>query len=201
MNNSIDDPHPILKIERKMIPLSIVEFTYAQFIIQRDAMLAMGNSMESLQDRNFKLIGAKGCFALYSPIFFETLSLYIKPKLEKILGRKIYPTYSYGRIYKNKSKLEKHTDRHSSEIVASVSIFKDIKWNFFIEYENEKVGVDLEPGDAVIYSGNTLPHWREEYTGKEHVNCFLSYVYVDGNHSHLKYDDRPYLATPPKKIL
>ena len=71
MNNSIDDPHPILKIERKMIPLSIVEFTYAQFIIQRDAMLAMGNSMESLQDRNFKLIGAKGCFALYSPIFFD----------------------------------------------------------------------------------------------------------------------------------
>jgi len=195
MNNLIDNPHPILKIERKMIPLPLVEFTYAQFIIQRDAMLAIGNSIESLED-------IPGCFSLYSPIFFETLSLYIKPKLEKILGKKLYPTYSYGRIYKNKSKLVKHTDRHSSEIAVSVSIFKDIKWDLFIEYENEEVGVDLEPGDVVIYSGNTLPHWREEYAGKEHVNCFLSYVYSDGNYSHLKYDHRPYIATPPsKKIL
>jgi len=180
---------PILKVKKGLIPLPIVEFAYTEFRLMRDALLAMG-SKEGYNDPT-----VPGCFSWYSPLCFEALSLYVKPIVEEILGTDLHPTYSYGRIYTEGSELVKHTDRRSSQLAVNVSLARDTQWDLLFEWMGQELRVDLEPGDVVIYTG-TIPHWREKYTGKEHVNAFLQFVYADGEYSDLRYDTRPYLATP-----
>jgi hypothetical protein len=123
------------------------------------------------------------------------MSLSLKPEIEKILKTRVESTYSYGRIYIEGSELERHTDRRSSQLAANLAIAKDTRWDLNFLWEGQTLSIDLEPGDVVIYSGD-IPHWREKYTGKEHINAFMQYVYADGQHKDLKYDTRPYLATP-----
>ena len=181
---------PILKVWKEALPLPVVEFAYTEFRLMRDALLAMG-SKEGYNDPT-----VPGCFSWYSPLCFEALSLYVQPKVEKMLGTDLLPTYSYGRIYTEGSELEKHTDRRSSQLAVNVSLARDIQWDLHFEWKGQDLMVDLKPGDVVIYSGDTIPHWREKYRGEEHVNAFLQFVYADGQYSDLRYDTRPYLATP-----
>ena len=35
----------------------------------------------------------------YAPIFLESLLVYLQPIVEQTFSKKLYPTYSYGRIY------------------------------------------------------------------------------------------------------
>ena len=180
---------PIIKVWKEADPYPLVDYLYTEFRLMRDALLAMGSN-EGYRDPT-----VPNTFSWYSPICFEALGLHLKPQVEKILKTSIEPTYSYGRIYTEGSELVRHTDRRSSELAVNLSIARDIKWDLNFLWEDQTLSIDLEPGDVVIYSGN-IPHWREKYTGKEHINAFMQYVYADGQHKDLKYDTRPYLATP-----
>ena len=180
---------PVLKVWKNAISKPQIELLYTEFRLMRDALLAMGSN-EGYNDPT-----VPGCFSWYSPLCFEALSLYLKPYIEKQLATDILPTYSYGRIYTEGSELVKHTDRRSSEIAVNLSISRDTRWDLLFEWKGQTLHIDLHPGDVVIYTGQ-IPHWREKYTGKEHINAFMQYVYADGPHKDLKYDTRPYLATP-----
>jgi hypothetical protein len=84
--------------------------------------------------------------------------------------------------------LKKHTERPSCEISVTVMIGSDgTKWPIFIE-DNEVV---LQPGDAVIYLGCELEHWREEFKGDWHSQVFLHYVDANGPYSNFAIDGRP----------
>ena len=50
----------------------------------------------------------------------------------------------------------------------------------------------LEEGDAVIYLGQEVDHWREEFEGDWYAQCFLHYVDKDGKHASHYRDRRPY---------
>ena len=180
---------PIIKVWKEAVPIPVVDHLYAEFRLMRDALLAMGSN-EGYNDPT-----TPDCFSWYSPLCFEAMSIKLKPEVERILKAEVQSTYSYGRIYTEGSELEKHTDRRSSEIAVNLSIARDIKWDLNFEWMGQTLSVDLEPGDVVIYTG-TIPHWREKYTGKEHINAFMQYVYADGQFADMKYDTRPYLATP-----
>ena len=91
--------------------------------------------------------------------------------------------------------MERHTDRRSSQLAANLAIARDTRWDLNFLWKDQTLSIDLEPGDVVLYSGD-IPHWREKYTGKEHINAFMQYVYADDQYKDLKYDTRPYLATP-----
>ena len=181
---------PLIKVWREAVPYPVVDFVYREFRLMRDSLLSMGSN-EGYNDPT-----VPGCFSWYSPLCFETLSLAVKDRLEHILKAELHSTYSSGRIYTNGSELVEHTDRRSSEIACSVNLAKDDDWGLFFRWKGQELRVDLEPGDMVIYSGAAIPHWRNKYTGQEHVQAFLQYVYADGEFSDLKYDTRPYLATP-----
>ena len=47
----------------------------------------------------------KNAFGYYAPVFLESLMLYMQPTIEKQVGKDLYPTYSYGRIYGQGSEL------------------------------------------------------------------------------------------------
>lgn len=136
-------------------------------------------------------------FARYSPLMMEALSVWLQPLIEQKTEMKLFPTYSYARIYYTGSKLQKHFDRASSEISVSVCLTKELDWPLYIKNEHGDVHeINLDVGDIVIYSGRRHEHWREPYTGTKQTQAFLQYVNADGPSSWLKWDTRPVLGMP-----
>ena len=50
-------------------------------------------------------------YCAYSNIAMETLMLKCQPIMEKTTGLKLYPAYTYARIYKKGDELKRHKDR------------------------------------------------------------------------------------------
>jgi len=143
----------------------------------------------------------------------ETLLLAVQPKMEKLTGLKLTPTYSYARIYKTGDVLERHKDRPSCEISTTMNLGGD-EWPIFIE-ANKNIGtpddgfpaktknkgtkVVLNPGDMLVYKGTVLEHWRETFLGKDCAQVFLHYNDVNSKIVNVKenmFDTRPHLGLP-----
>ena len=117
-------------------------------------------------------------YCAYGNIAMETLMLKCQPEMEKATGLKLYPAYTYARIYKKGDELKRHKDRFSCEISTTMNLGGD-NWPIYLEPSGEVgkkgVRVDLKPGDMLVYSGCELEHWREKFEGKECVQVFLHY--------------------------
>jgi hypothetical protein len=120
----------------------------------------------------------------------------LRPGIEKILERELYPTYSYFRVYKTGDILHRHKDRAACEISLSLNLgYKNAKcWPLFIEGANGIFAADLNPGDALIYKGMECDHWREALVGDSAAQVFLHYVDRDGPHAAWRYDKRHSLS-------
>jgi len=139
-------------------------------------------------------------YSQYSNIAMETLMLKCQPKMEEVTGLKLYPAYTYARIYKKGDVLKRHKDRFSCEISTTMNLGGD-PWPIYLEPsgETDKKGikVDLKPGDMLVYSGCELEHWRNKFKGKECIQVFLHY----NNRKTLGardniFDKRPHLGLP-----
>lgn len=125
--------------------------------------------------------------AVYSDTIMESLMINKKEKMESLTNLKLDPTYSYWRMYTKNSELLKHKDRESCEISVTVMLGSDYKpWYFHIEEDK----YDLEPGDAIIYEGCKLFHYREPFKGDWHVQTFLHYVNKEGPNKDHAFDKR-----------
>lgn len=126
----------------------------------------------------------------------ETVLEWLRPKLEELTERRLYPTYSYYRLYKTGDKLARHKDRPACQISLSVN-FGQVSgdpWPLWIEGPHGKYAAKLKPGDGVLYYGMECPHWREPFTGDGLAQAFLHYVEQDGPYSEWKFDKRPALS-------
>lgn len=181
---------PVLQFVRNAISPEVIKIMDIEFTMMKDCMQTLGQ-MDGFNDPT-----VQNSFSWYSPLCFEALSVYIKPLIEEKVEAKLHQTYSYARIYMNGSELTRHTDRKSSQLSASCCIRKNehFYWPLCFETREGIQEYDMEPGDLVIASGARIPHWRSEFTGTEHVQAFLQYVYADGEYQNLKYDTRPHLA-------
>ena len=139
-------------------------------------------------------------YSSYSDIAMETLMLKCQPKMEKITGLKLYPAYTYARIYKKGDELKRHKDRFSCEISTTMNLGGD-NWSIYLEPSGEinkkGIKVDLKPGDMLVYSGCELEHWRNKFRGKECVQVFLHYnnKKTPGSKDNM-FDKRPHLGLP-----
>ena len=117
-------------------------------------------------------------YSHYADIAMETLMLKCQPQMEKITELKLYPAYSYARIYKKGDELKRHKDRFSCEISTTMNLGGD-DWPIYLEPSGKTgmkgVKVDLKQGDMLVYSGCELEHWRKKFKGKECVQVFLHY--------------------------
>ena len=117
-------------------------------------------------------------YSQYSNIAMETLMLKCQPEMEKVTGLKLYPAYTYARIYKKGDILKRHKDRFSCEISTTMNLGGD-DWPIYLEPSGETgkkgIKVDLKQGDMLVYSGCELEHWRNKFKGKECVQVFLHY--------------------------
>jgi hypothetical protein len=155
-------------------------------------------------------------YSQYSNMAMETLMLKCQPQMEKVTGLKLYPAYTYARLYKKGDELKRHKDRFSCEISTTMNLGGD-PWPIYLS-PNENVGraekdggkkgitvastakgikVDLKPGDMLVYSGCELEHWREKFKGKECVQVFLHYNNrkTPGSKDNI-FDKRPHLGLP-----
>lgn len=141
-------------------------------------------------------------YSAYGVNASEALMQYLLPFMEHNTGLKLFPTYSYGRIYLKGATLAKHRDRPSCEISLSVMIGQSgkVPWPLYFESLTGKtVAATLEPGDLVIYQGMELTHWREAFQGEQQLQLFLHYVRQDGPHAKYRFDMREALGAPPNK--
>jgi hypothetical protein len=139
-------------------------------------------------------------YSQYSNIAMETLMLKCQPEMEKVTGLKLYPAYTYARIYKKGDELKRHKDRFSCEISTTMNLGGD-DWPIYLEPSGETgkkgIKVDLKPGDMLVYSGCELEHWRNKFRGKECIQAFLHYNNrkTPGAKDNM-FDKRPHLGLP-----
>ena len=141
-----------------------------------------------------------GAFSCYSDIAMETLMLKCKSMMEKITGLKLYPAYTYARIYKKGDVLKRHKDRFSCEISTTMALAGE-DWPLYLDPSGKEgrkgIKVDLKSGDMLVYSGCELEHWRNKFKGKECIQVFLHYNNrkTPGAKDNM-FDKRPHLGLP-----
>ena len=151
-------------------------------------------------------------YSHFADIAMETLLLNVQPKMEKLTGLKLNPTYSYARIYKKGDVLHRHKDRFSCEISTTMNLGGD-DWPIYLENkknvgipdgkkitvssDNKGTKVNLKPGDMLVYKGMILEHWREVFLGDNCAQVFLHYNNKNSKDADKNiYDGRPHLGLP-----
>ena len=131
-----------------------------------------------------------GSFAVgHGNLVFDSLMKTMKYKMEYCTGLDLYPTYSYTRLYMPGNELKIHKDRPSCEISVTVKLSDTGWYNWPIWMVDTPY--DLNDGDAVIYRGCDLEHWREPcggYEGYQMGQVFMHYVNKNGPYAEHKYD-------------
>ena len=128
-------------------------------------------------------------YSVHTDPLIESLSTISHPKMEKITGLELLPTYTYFRLYMPGDILKPHIDREACEISVTIclgwdykGVANDYRWPIYIEGTR----VDLDIGDAAIYKGLDVEHWRDEFIAEEdswHAQAFLHYVDKNGPHA------------------
>ena len=172
---------------------------------------ALGNQIEAgvIKDHygEFKDKQAPGDFSKYGdPIFDALLETAIR-NVEKYTGLELLPNYTYHRLYTTGTDLKRHIDRPSCEISITLCLGYDISnidknkypnydWPMFVKDLNgNELPIHMKPGDALIYRGCEIEHWREPFIGLNHAQVFLHYNQKDGKYN-IAFDGRPTLGLP-----
>lgn len=138
-----------------------------------------------------------GTPAIYGDRIMERLLARLAPTVGGIVGLQLVPTYSYFRVYRPGDTLPKHLDRPSCQISMTVSLGYDgpAPWPiWFAGPDAPPTALSLAPGDAAIYRGMEITHWREAFTGTYAAQVFLHYVDQNGPYREWIYDKRTGLS-------
>ncbi|BCV01230.1 MAG: hypothetical protein CM15mV41_0410 [Caudoviricetes sp.] len=114
---------------------------------------------------------APNCAAQYNPIGAAELLCEQIGKVGELVGEPVFPTYSFGRVYRRGDTLPKHTDRAACEISMTVHLYGDEEW-YFGCYEKK---FSLNPV-MLYYTWAIVPHYRVEHTKVMVCKIFLHYV-------------------------
>lgn len=147
---------------------------------------------------------------------FDKLLAELLPDVEEVVGKKLFPTYAFARWYVPGEELLAHQDRESCEISVTLTLGYDGNvWPIYmghdcvdkvpdkiVKHENgkfvpvQKVSkISMQVGDAVVYHGCELIHWREKYEeGNWQAQVFLHYVDANGPYKDFKFDNRKSLS-------
>ena len=158
-------------------------FLILKNIIDRDFAIDLGSEFKNdCEDADFAGDRqARNSHSVYNYKRALELLCELNSEVSNVIGEPVLPTYTYGRIYKNGSTLEKHTDRSACEISLTLHLDGDEPWPIWVENVHGKSNcIYLEPGDAMLYLGCVAPHWRDEFEGEWYSQFFLHYVRSNG---------------------
>lgn len=130
----------------------------------------------------------------YADPLIEVILQRSQSAVEVAVGLELIPTYSYARVYQPGERLSAHVDRPSCEISVTVNVASigDVS-PIYTQYKmNDPEKHILQPGDAVIYKGCEVSHWRQPLSeGQLNVQFMLHYVDKHGPNSEYALDKRP----------
>jgi len=133
--------------------------------------------------------------SIYNASFFTEIHKIIGKQLSQHTNKKLLPTYTYARIYRNGDVLEKHIDRESCEYSVTITLDYDGKrvWPIYFEdkvNQNNTKGemISLDIGDLILYKGQEIVHWRPKFKGEWQTQVFLHYVDAEGPNKHFEND-------------
>ena len=184
------------EIFRNVIELQLLRHLKTEFEMIRDVnfFLSKEKNKYSFGDEQ-----SPNSFAIYCATCFESLSFILNNKMNEITNLKLFPTYTYARIYYKGSILNPHTDRPSCEYSTTICIDSTDLWDFYIRGKDNKTKkITLNPGDMCVYSGCEFEHWREPYGGNQQIQCFLHYVNSNGHYKDYKFDKRTMMGIRSK---
>ena len=144
--------------------------------------------------------GGKGdasAISWYADPLIETVLQNSNEEMEKITGYKLFPSYSFTRVYQKGEELTPHVDRPACEISVTCHIATvGNPWPVWMQAPGEEpTQYTLEPGDACVYKGCEIKHWRNPATETDiNVQMMLHYVNQNGPCAAYKYDQRPGLG-------
>tara|TARA_R110000751_G_C13643317_1_gene467171 strand:+ start:302 stop:850 length:549 start_codon:yes stop_codon:yes gene_type:complete len=144
-----------------------------------------------IRHRLFQNDSFQGLYKLSSTHFYgdpvmESLLIGKIDFLQKIVGKKLSPTYSFWRLYTWGDELKKHRDRPSCEISVTIHVDGNNNWPIYIDDKE----VVTQKGDAVVYLGHKLPHHRKPLEADYQTQCFLHYVDKEGPNASYALDNR-----------
>ena len=124
----------------------------------------------------------------------------VRPVIEDATALRLYPTYSYVRMYRHGDALARHADRPSCEISVTMNLGQEpaTPWPLWIAGPAGQTAVLLNPGDALLYRGIECEHWRDAFEGDRLAQVFLHYVDRAGPHREWRFDKRDSLSLTPR---
>jgi hypothetical protein len=133
----------------------------------------------------------------YNYVEFTELLCNKLPRVASFLGEDVFPTYTYGRVYRKGDDLKVHKDRDACEISLTVNLYQEHFWPIYIRRpDGTEARVLLHPGDAMMYLGCEAEHWRDELQDDKHIQVFLHYVRSRGPRAKCLFDSRAGSNTP-----
>jgi len=110
----------------------------------------------------------------------------VETMINYIVDKPIKASYAFTAAYVVGAVLPKHTDRPQCEYNISMMLqgkpnISLREWPLFIEREQIVNRVELDAGDAVLYSGTRDPHWRDPMPNsfESALGVFLHFVPKD----------------------
>jgi hypothetical protein len=127
----------------------------------------------------------------------DAMLMVLTPHIEQASGCRLLPTYAYARLYFRGEALARHRDRAACQVAATIHLGANGGPASPILFE-PAIAVTQHPGDAVVYLGDSIDHWREPFNGEHFGQLFLNYVHADGERAALIHDGR-HGAFPPAR--
>jgi hypothetical protein len=112
--------------------------------------------------------------------------LQLTKAVSDMVGEAVKPSYVYMASYQSGARLEKHTDREQCEF--SITMCVDYApeprvatpWPLYLDTRDRTVTVYQCLGDALLYRGRKLPHYRKTLAeGNTSTSIFFHYVSAD----------------------
>tara|TARA_R100001224_G_C4019196_1_gene148771 strand:- start:593 stop:1207 length:615 start_codon:yes stop_codon:yes gene_type:complete len=128
-----------------------------------------------------------GAFSIYGDALMDCFLLKLHKKIEQVVGEKLFPTYSYARVYMKGNELKIHKDRKQCKFSTTLNLGGD-NWPIYMD----DTPITLSPGDMVVYKGCDIKHYRKPFTGDYCTQVFLHYV--DKNLKESELDGRPHIG-------
>ena len=130
-----------------------------------------------------------GNYSQYGDPMMDSMLMAHGKVFEEATGMELAPSYTYWRMYSHGAVLNKHTDRPSCEISATICLDWDDTncdehckpWPIHLKDKNGvETAIELRQGDAMVYKGCEVEHWREAYHGITAAQVFYHYTDVKG---------------------
>ncbi len=162
----IELPHNDKVNEKRAAAFKKKKYLHVKDMVDDDMLLKvvyeyalMRNRNEDMQTEDRQVPGTP--IALGDRLM-ETLLEVLRPRVEEATGLRLLPTYSCFRVYKKGDALMAHVDREACEVSMTLCIGYDSDdvWPIYVGSKLLNKGVQLEPGEAVIYRGCEARHWR-----------------------------------------